>query len=131
MPARGRCARHRLDVRLTLPHDVEHVHHLWCSLSTPDRVSSEQLMDIASITAALAGIKTATEIASRFVKSGSAVEVADVTLKLSELMTALAEATSRSSRPRRSRSASGRLRADKRPDRHRCTAWCPVANYSH
>lgn len=49
-------------------------------------------MDIASISAALAGIKSATEIAKIIKDSGASLEQAEVKLKLAELIGALADA---------------------------------------
>lgn len=49
-------------------------------------------MEIASITAALAGIKSATEIAKIIKDSGASLEAAEIKLKLAELVVALADA---------------------------------------
>ncbi len=49
-------------------------------------------MDIASISAALAGIKSATEIAKIIKDSGASLEQAEVKLQLADLISALADA---------------------------------------
>ncbi len=49
-------------------------------------------MDIASISAALAGIKSATEIAKIIKDSGASLEQAEIKLKLADLISALADA---------------------------------------
>lgn len=49
-------------------------------------------MDIASISAALAGIKSATEIAKIIKDSGASLEQAEIRLKLADLISALADA---------------------------------------
>ncbi|MBF4355309.1 hypothetical protein EAY36_29230, partial [Vibrio anguillarum] len=48
-------------------------------------------MDISSITTALAGLKSATEIATWIKNSGSTLEDAETKLKLAELINALAD----------------------------------------
>ncbi len=49
-------------------------------------------MDIASISAALAGIKSATEIAKLIKDSGASLEQAEIKLQLADLISALADA---------------------------------------